>query len=138
MKTITKKILTVIIMTLLLYIYIPLYSNASTIDDIIKAGNNFLTQESPSSGSVAGTITDSDLIELSNTVSGVLLTIALAVTLISGGVMGINFTIQSVEDKAKIKESMIPWIIGIFISFGAYGIWKLTMNVFYKLIISSY
>lgn len=63
-------------------------------------------------------------------ISGILLTIAVAVTLISSVIMGINFAIQSVEGKAKIKESMVPWIIGIVISFGAYGIWKITINVF--------
>lgn len=133
MKTITKKILTIIVIALLLMLNMPLYSNAAKTDEIISAGDSFLSQAQPSLGSVAGTITDSELIELSNTVSGVLLVIALSVTLISGAVMGINFTIQSVEDKAKIKESMIPWIIGIFVSFGAYGIWKLTMGIFYIL-----
>ena len=44
--------------------------------------------------------------------------------------MGINFMVQSVEDKAKIKESMIPWVIGIIISFGAFGIWQITINIF--------
>ena len=48
--------------------------------------------------------------------------------------MAINFAIQSVEDKAKVKESMVPWIIGIFISFGAYGIWKITMTIFYGMV----
>ena len=79
------------------------------------------------------TPSESGLQNLSKSISNVLLTIAVSVTLISAAVMGINFTIQSVEDKAKIKESMVPWIIGIFISFGAYGIWNITMQIFYNL-----
>ena len=46
-------------------------------------------------------VKEADLHNLSNFVSGVLLTIAIGVTLISGMVMGINFMVQSVEDKAK-------------------------------------
>ena len=38
-----------------------------------------------------------------------------------------------VISRAKIKEAMVPWVIGIFVSFGAYGIWKLVMNIFYKI-----
>ena len=37
----------------------------------------------------------------------------------------ISVTPKNVEEKAKIKESMVPWIIGIFVSFGAFGIWKI-------------
>ena len=40
---------------------------------------------------------------------------------------------QSINDKAKIKEAITPWLIGVFISFGAFTIWKITMNVFMKL-----
>ena len=127
MKTTIKTIL--ITLTTILFIFnIPLYSRAATIDEIISAGDSFMSLTGEDT--VSGTISESDLSGLSSTVSGVLLTIAVAITLISAVVMGINFTIQSVEDKAKIKESMIPWIIGIFISFGAYGIWQITINIF--------
>lgn len=132
MKIITKIILITVIMITLIF-NMPLYAKA--FDNIIEAGDNFLNIQQDSSSTVVTIEQDKQdkLKGLSNTVSGVLLTIALGVTLISAVVMGINFTIQSVEDKAKIKESMIPWIIGIFISFGAFGIWKLTMSIFYKL-----
>lgn len=125
MNKIVKTILSVLI-TVLLMFCMPLYSKALTLDDIIDNGNSFLEVEDskPDEGKLQ---------DLSNTVSGILLTIALVVTLISAVVMGINFVVQSVEDKAKIKESMIPWIIGIFISFGAYAIWKITMSIFYNL-----
>lgn len=127
-----KKLKTILaIMTTALLIFsIPLYSKAFTLDDVIDNGNSFL--EIQNSG-LAVAPAETGLENLSNTVSGILLTIALVVTLISAVVMGINFVVQSVEDKAKIKESMIPWIIGIFISFGAYAIWKITMSIFYNL-----
>ena len=132
MKMATKVILITIISAMLIF-NIPLYSKAAlSLDDVMSAGDSFLEADK-GGGVTAGTPDEGDLKDISNTVSGVLLTIALGVTLISGVMMGINFTIQSVEDKAKIKESMVPWIIGIIISFGAYGIWRITMNIFYQL-----
>ena len=126
------KIISMILISTLLIFNIPIYSNA--FDDIISAGQDFLNPEDGGGGSTpVAAPTQDDLQPLSNMVSNVLLTIALAVTLISAVIMGISFAIQSVEDKAKIKESMIPWVIGIIISFGAYGIWRITMSVFYDL-----
>lgn len=119
-----------ILASIILILSMPLYSKAFTLDDVIDNGKSFLEVEKPG---LASTPEESKLQALSNTVSGILLTIALAVTLISAVVMGINFVVQSVEDKAKIKESMIPWVIGIFVSFGAYAIWKITMSIFYNL-----
>ena len=129
MVKVIKKILPILISVMLIF-SIPICSEASTLDDIITSGNDFLSQ---SSSSTVGTPDESKLKDISATVSGILLTIAIVVTVISTVVMGINFVIQSVEEKAKIKESMVPWIIGIIISFGAYGIWKVTMGIFYQI-----
>lgn len=126
----TIKTISIILISMILVLGIPLYSKALSFDDILTAGDDFLKD---GDGSLTVTPDSNDLQTISKTVSNVLLTIALGVTLISAVIMGINFTIQSVEDKAKIKESMIPWVIGIFVSFGAYAIWRITMNVFYNL-----
>ena len=129
MNKATKRIL-IILISILFILSIPIVSRAITFNQILTNGDSFL---SAGSSSITVTPAEGDLKNISNTVSNVLLTIALGVTLISAVVMAINFAIQSVEDKAKIKESMIPWIIGIAVSFGAFGIWKLTMSIFYGL-----
>jgi len=131
------KITLIILVSIILVFNNPIYSNAEgiTLDDVISSGDSFLNINNGNSATSVITPDDTKLQAILNTISNILLTIALGVTLISAVIMGINFTIQSVEDKAKIKESMVPWIIGIFISFGAYGIWQITMGVFYDLII---
>ena len=101
-------------------------SNPSTLDDIIQSGNDFLNAADDS----MNTIDEGDLQGLSKFISGVLLSIAIGVTVISGVVLGIKFVTQSIEDKAKIKEAMVPWIIGIMVSFGAFTIWEITINFF--------
>ena len=117
-----------ILISVILTFNLPIYSNATTIDSIFSGAQSFL---SAGDGSIAGAPSQDKLAQISNTVSNVLLTIAVAVTFISIAVMGVNFAIQTVEDKAKIKEAMVPWMIGVLVSFGAYGIWKITMTVLY-------
>lgn len=125
--SIIKKIIIFITLVLIISsIPIHIYATTVTFDDIISAGDSFLEAGDDTTVTFEG----NDLQGISNFVSGVLLTIAIGVTLISGVVMGINFMVQSVEDKAKIKESIIPWVIGIIISFGAFGIWQITINIF--------
>lgn len=130
MKVVVK-IASILLISVLLIINIPKYTKALSFDEIMQGADDFLQIGEDSSSTVD--IDESELKKISQTVSNVLLTIAVGVTLISAIAMGINFTIQSVEDKAKVKESMVPWIIGIFVSFGAYGIWRITMGVFYGL-----
>lgn len=126
-----KKVLLSFVIAILI-ISIPLYSKAdNTFDDILNAGNDFISQGQQSN---AIGVDSSGMKPLSDFISNILLVIAVGVTLITAAMMAINFTIQSIEDKAKIKESMVPWIIGIFVTFGAYGIWRITMTVFYGLI----
>ena len=102
---------------------------ASTLDDVLSKGDDFLDAADENTN----TIDEGDLQELSGFISGVLLSIAIGVTIISGVILGIKFVTQSIEDKAKIKESMVPWVIGILVSFGAFTIWEIAVNVFQNL-----
>ena len=101
----------------------------STLEDVIKGGNDFINLDNNSSN----IIDTNGLKDLSQFVSGTLLTIAIWVTLLTCAIMGIKFITQSVDDKAKIKESMVPWIVGIIVSFGAFTIWEVAVNVFSSL-----
>lgn len=125
---ISIKTIVMIFISVILIFSLPIYSNALSIEGIFSGADSFLEQGSSTEG-----INEDKIKEISDMVSGILLTIAVAVTFISIAVMGINFAIQTVEEKAKVKESMVPWIIGIFVSFGAFGIWKIVMNVFYRI-----
>ena len=128
-KIISKILL--ILISFILILNMPIYSKAFSFDTLWTDAGGFIDEGKKST---AGGISQEELKPLSNSISSILLTIAIGVTLVSIAVMGINFMIQSVEDKAKIKESMIPWVIGIFVTFGAYGIWKITIGVFGNLL----
>ena len=129
-----KKMLFIIcLITLLILCSLSLYSTTcmadGSLDDVMNNGNSFLN-----AGSESSTMIDqNDLKSLSNFISGVLLTIAIGVTVITGAIMGLNFITQSIEEKAKVKESMVPWVIGIIVSFGAFTIWEVAVNLFQSL-----
>lgn len=127
-----KKISIFLLISILVIINIPIYSKALTFDNIIEYGDDFIKEGN--NGNAQPISPDStELQQLSNFISGILLTIAIVVTILAVVIMGISFMTQSIEDKAKIKESMTPWVIGIFVAFGAYGIWSITMNIFMNL-----
>ena len=128
-----KMLFKICLITLLVLCSLSLYSTTcmadSSLDDIMNNGNSFLN-----AGSESSTMIDqNDLKSLSNFISGVLLTIAIGVTVITGAIMGLNFITQSIEEKAKVKESMVTWLIGIFVSFGSFTIWEVAVNLFQSL-----
>lgn len=59
----------------------------------------------------------------------VLVTIGIILTVIVGGILGIKFMMASAEDKANIKEAMIPYVVGCIVIFGAFFIWKLVVSI---------
>lgn len=128
-----KMLFKVCLITLLILCNLSVYSTTcmadGSLDDVMNNGNSFLN-----AGSESSTMIDqNDLKSLSNFISGVLLTIAIGVTVITGAIMGLNFITQSIDEKAKVKESMIPWVIGIIVSFGAFTIWEVAVNLFQSL-----
>lgn len=128
-----KMLFKVCLITLLILCNLSVYSTTcmadGSLDDVMNNGNIFLN-----AGSESSTMIDqNDLKSLSNFISGVLLTIAIGVTVITGAIMGLNFITQSIEEKAKVKESMVPWVIGIIVSFGAFTIWEVAVNLFQSL-----
>lgn len=128
-----KMLFKVCLITLLILCNLSVYSTTckadGSLDDVMNNGNSFLN-----AGSESSTMIDqNDLKSLSNFISGVLLTIAIGITVITGAIMGLNFITQSIEEKAKVKESMVPWVIGIIVSFGAFTIWEVAVNLFQSL-----
>ena len=83
--------------------------------------NNGTNAESP--------INDNALETGSNLLYNVLLTIGIAVALIWGLVLGIQFVTGSLEEKADVKKGLIIYLIGCIVIFGAFGIWRLLLQL---------
>ena len=122
-----KKILISIILIIITLMSINLfYSNvygADTVDDTIRGARDFLSAGSDDQVNETGLQVASELIY------NILLAVAIILAIIIGIILGIQFMTASVEEKAKIKETLMAYVAGCVVVFGAFGIWKLAITV---------
>lgn len=93
-----------------------------SIDDVISGGDSFI--DAASSNTSINTIDTSKMKNSSNLIYTVLLSLGIIAAVIIATVLGIQYMLAGAESKAKIKESMIPFVIGCIILFSAFAIWK--------------
>ncbi|MBQ2937515.1 MAG: hypothetical protein IJE05_01305 [Clostridia bacterium] len=94
---------------------------ASGVSDIIKGGDNFIAAGKKDSV----TVDETQLEYASSSIYNILLVIGMCAAVIISGILGIKFMIGSVEEKAQIKDALVPFVIGCVVIFGAFGIWKI-------------
>lgn len=95
------------------------------IEDIMSAGKEFLS----AGEDIGSTINEETLNNVSYSISSILLAIGIVVAVIVAMVLGIQFMIASADEKAKVKEALVPFIIGCIIVFGSFTIWKVIVNI---------
>lgn len=98
-------------------------SSSSSLDDMIGDADSFLNKGDSEH------ITTSSLQEFSNTFYNILLTIGIIAAVIAGMVIGIKFMMGGAEEKANIKEILIPYVVGCAVVFGSFAIWKLAVTI---------
>ena len=125
-----KKILfiSILVIMLLMSLYNVTYATekAKTIDGIISGADNFM-EAGQSTGHMG--ISKAGIYEASDLIYNTLLIIGIVVVIIVGAILGIKYMTASVEGQAKIKETLVPFIVGTVIIFGAFGIWKLVTSM---------
>ena len=95
----------------------------TTIGTIISGADDFLNMGD------SNVLPEDNIQEMSNIIYNTLLIIGIIIAVIVGLFLGIQFVTGSVEQKSKIKESLIAYIVGCVVIFGAFGIWKLVVTV---------
>ena len=75
-------------------------------------------------------VTPENLQSTSKIINNVLLAVAIGVAFVVITLLGINIMVQSAEEKAKVKEALVPFSIGALIAFGAFGIWNIVVKIF--------
>ena len=118
-----KKICTIIILVIIL-INTMFSIKCYAISTIISDGDGFLS----ASDGESDTIDTTQLGKTNTSIYNILLGIGITIAVVVGAVLGIQFIFQSAEGKAKISEALIPYIVGCFVVFGAFGIWKIAIN----------
>ena len=100
----------------------------------LQAGENFIQKGKAASanGNKTGeTVIDMDASkETTSNIYNMLVAFGVVLSVIIGGILGIQLMWGSIEQQVKAKEMLIPYAIGCVVIFGAFGIWKIAVNVF--------
>lgn len=86
-------------------------------DNFLKSAGNSIT------------VDKNQLTSASDEIYNTLTSIGMIVAVIVGMILGITYMMTGAVDKAKVKESIMPYLLGCIVIFGAFGIWKLVINV---------
>ena len=104
----------------------------SGLDDMIEDAEAFEKEEGAEvggAGSQTIEIPQDKLQNFSNDLFSMLIISATAVTIIIGVIIGIKYMLGSVEEKAKHKELLLPYLAGCAAVYGALGIWQLLVKI---------
>ena len=125
MKKYKKLLINIMVIFIILFnLFIP-NAYAGPLQDIMNRAEGFVNN-----GENGGNVINNDALkEGSNTLYNVLLVIGIAVAFIWGIVLGIQFITGSLGEKADVKKNLIVYLVGCVIIFGAFGIWKLIIEV---------
>lgn len=129
-KTIKNKLLFIVPILIFALMALPIHTYA--LSDIISSGENF--EKARENYTVDGVHNDmeidsEDLQNVSNTVYNILLLLGIVIAVIWGIILGIKFMTGSVEEQAEVKKSLMPYIVGCVIIFGAFTIWKIVLEI---------
>lgn len=134
-KCINKKNILKILILLFIFNIIMMSTNVYGMSDIIFGGKKFLRigeeglQNELNDPNGIQSIDESQLQKASGEVYNVFLVLGIAAAVIVGMVMGIKFITGSIDEKADVKNSLIPYVAGCVVVFGAFAIWKFVLNI---------
>ena len=70
-----------------------------------------------------------DMQTMSDMLYNAFLIVGIIVAVVIGLTIGIKFMTGSVAEKAEIKKTLVPYIAGCIVLFGAFTIWKLVVTL---------
>ena len=120
-----KRILLITMIVQIIFIPISNAANAGFWGNIIETGNKFIEEGSNASNVGATEVSQNNLNNTINQIYNALLALGVVISVIVGAALGIKYMVGSVEEQAKIKETLTPYIVGCVVVFGAFGIWKM-------------
>lgn len=132
-----KKTVKKLILILLIFILAMSISNkVSAWSSIIEAGQDFI--KAGESGDKDTTGIDKEgvgekLESLSGYLYNLLLSAGVIVAVVVATILGIQFMMGGAEGQAKVKEMLVPFVVGCVVVFGGFGIWKIAMVIGYKI-----
>ena len=112
-----SKIIIITLITIFLTVFmwqtVPQVYAADSLDEIMEGADGFIE-----AGQDKSQLDEDKLEATSDMVFNTLLAIAIVIAVIVGMIIGIQFMVAGVEEKAKIKEALLPYVIGAILLFG--------------------
>ena len=96
---------------------------SSTLDDMMTDADSFVAD------SKSYSIDSKSLQDFSSTIYNIALQIGIGVAVVVGLALGIQFMLAGVDGKADVKKVLIVYVVGCVVIFGAFGIWKLVIDI---------
>ena len=135
-KIINNKAVKVVFTMLLLFVLLntnvyatnPTTQSKTSLRDIIGGAKDFLSQGVQGNSKDPG-MDNTSMKNASELVYNIFLILGMAVAVIVGMIMGIKFITGSIDEKADVKNSLIPYVAGCVVVFGAFAIWKFVLNI---------
>lgn len=123
-----KNVVKIIFVILIMFIMFSTFQINKTyaIGEVITGADDFIKSGAKDKSPV---IQEEDMKEMSDLLYNALLVIAIIIAVIVGLVIGIKMMTESAAEKAKVKETLIPYIAGCIVIFGAFAIWKLVVQI---------
>ena len=98
----------------------------TSLESIVTGADNFLNAGASGADS---NLTQASMKDFSNVVYNTLLIIGIVIAMIVGIILGVKLATAGAEEKAQVKETLVPYFVGVFILFGAFAIWKLVVTI---------
>ena len=131
-KSTIIKIIKIILLISILISSIPTFCSASMLDDAFGDAQGFLS--TGTDPTIQNKVNGVQIIKTSKDIYNILVTIGIIIAAIVILVLGIQFMTGSIEQKAKVKEMLIPFIVGCIVIFGSLTIWRLVTSIITKTI----
>ena len=106
------------------YAQTSLDGSTGTIDDIMSGADSFVNE-----GESNVSIDENLLGETAGFLYNMLLAFGIITAVIVGSILGIKYMMGSAEEKAEYKQTLLAYLISCVVVFGAFGIWKLVINI---------
>ena len=113
----TNKNLLIILIAILI-INLVFCSRVNAVDDMISKADEFLAWGTDDK------INEDNLARVSRNIYNVLFIIAVGIAVIVGAIIGIKIMTGTIEEKAKMKEMLIPYVVGVVVIFSVFFIWS--------------
>ena len=126
---ITKMIIKIIIISLIFQIVNMSVVKAGDWSEIFSTGNNFI-EEGKIETQKNQVIDGAEVKNLNSDIYNILLALGIVLSVIIGGILGIQLMWGSIEQQVKAKEMLMPYAVGCVVIFGAFGIWKICVTIF--------